>query len=74
MWFKASVFSYILCRLDGADLVENFQAGGGMILDGYKLSSRDRRGRRVSGVALYIRVCFDFIVLKDSNDKVECLV
>lgn len=44
MWFKANVFSYILCyMLAGTDLVENFQAGRvSMILDGYKLFRRDR--------------------------------
>lgn len=67
------MFSYILYVLDGTGLVENFQAGLSMILDGYKLSRRHRRRRRVSGVTLCVREYFDFIVLRENDDKVECL-
>ncbi|GAB0202630.1 hypothetical protein GRJ2_002728600 [Grus japonensis] len=42
-------------------------------MDGYKLFRRDRQGRRGSGVALYVRECFDCIELKDCDDKVKCL-
>ncbi|GAB0207545.1 hypothetical protein GRJ2_003220200 [Grus japonensis] len=42
-------------------------------MDGYKLFRRDRQGRRGSGVALYVRECFDCIEPKDCDDKVECL-
>lgn len=31
-------FLNVLCKLDGTDLVDNFQAGLSMILDGYKFS------------------------------------
>ena len=34
---------------------------------------RDRRGKRGSGVALYVRDCFDCIELNNCDDKVECL-
>jgi len=39
----------------------------------YKLFRRDRRGKRGSGVALYVRDCFDYTELDDCDDKVECL-
>jgi len=42
-------------------------------LDGYKLFSRDRQGKRGGGVALYVRDCFDCIKLSNCDDKVECL-
>jgi len=42
-------------------------------MDSYKLFRRDRQGRRDSGVALYVRECFDCIELNDSDDKVKCL-
>ncbi|KAM9590842.1 uncharacterized protein ACIBXB_005891 [Morphnus guianensis] len=42
-------------------------------LDGYKLFRRDRQGRRGSGVALYVRECFDSTELQNCDDKVECL-
>ena len=42
-------------------------------MDGYKLSRRDRRGKRGGGVALYVRDCFDCIEFNDCDDKVECL-
>jgi len=42
-------------------------------MDGYKLFRRDRRGKRGSGMALYVRDCFDCIELNDCDDKVECL-
>jgi len=41
--------------------------------DDYKIFRRDRRGKRGSGVALYVRDCFDCIELDDCDDKVECL-
>lgn len=67
------MFSYILYTLHGAELVENFQTGHSIILDGYQPSIRGRRGWSVSGVALYIRECFDFMLLKETDGKVECL-
>jgi len=42
-------------------------------MHGCKLFRRDRRGKRGSGVALYVRDCFDCIELDDCDDKVECL-
>jgi len=42
-------------------------------MHGYKLFSRDRRGKRGSGVALYVRDCFGCIELNNCDDKVECL-
>jgi len=36
-------------------------------------SERDKRGKRGSGVALYVRDCFDCIELDNCDDKVECL-
>ena len=42
-------------------------------MDGYKLFRRDRQGRRGSGVALYVRECFDCLELKDGDDRVQCL-
>ncbi|GAB0180585.1 maestro heat-like repeat-containing protein family member 7 [Grus japonensis] len=41
-------------------------------MDGYKLFRRDRQGRRGSGVALYVRECFDYLELDDGDDRVEC--
>ena len=41
--------------------------------DDYKIFRRDRRGKRGSGVALYVRDCFDCIELNNCDDKVECL-
>ncbi|GAB0204048.1 hypothetical protein GRJ2_002870400 [Grus japonensis] len=42
-------------------------------MDGYKLFRRDRQGRRGSGVALYVRECFDCLELDDGDNRVECL-
>jgi len=42
-------------------------------VDGYKIIRRDRRGKSGSGVALYIRGCFDCRDLNDCDDKVKCL-
>jgi len=42
-------------------------------MDGYKLFRMDRRGKRGSGVVLYVRDCFDCIELNDCDDKVESL-
>jgi len=42
-------------------------------MDDHKLFRRDRRGKRGSGVALYVRDCFDCIELDNCDDKVECL-
>jgi len=39
-------------------------------MHGYKLFRRDRQGRRGSGVALYVRDCFDCIELDNCDDKV----
>ena len=38
--------------------------------DGYKLFRRDRQGRRGSGVALYVRECFDCQELNDGGNRV----
>ncbi|GAB0183530.1 hypothetical protein GRJ2_000818300 [Grus japonensis] len=40
---------------------------------GYKLFRRDRQGRRGSGVALYVKECFDCLELNDGDNRVECL-
>jgi len=37
------------------------------------LFKRERQGRRGSGVALYVRECFDVVELGAGNDKVESL-
>jgi len=42
-------------------------------MDGYKLLSRDRRGKRGDGLVLYVRDCFDCIELDNCDDKVGCL-
>ncbi|KAK4824553.1 hypothetical protein QYF61_016157 [Mycteria americana] len=42
-------------------------------MDGYKLFRRGRQGRRGSGVALYVRECFDCLELNDGDERVECL-
>ncbi|KAK4830250.1 hypothetical protein QYF61_009317 [Mycteria americana] len=41
--------------------------------DGSKLFRRDRQGRRGSGVALYVRKCFDCLELNDGDDTVQRL-
>ncbi|GAB0208010.1 hypothetical protein GRJ2_003266700 [Grus japonensis] len=41
-------------------------------MDGYKLFRRDRQWRG-SGVALYVKECFDCLELNDGDDRVECL-
>jgi len=43
------------------------------LMDGYKLFSRDRNGKRGSGVAVYVRDCFSCVELDDCDDKVGCL-
>ncbi|KAK4810854.1 hypothetical protein QYF61_008826 [Mycteria americana] len=35
--------------------------------------TRDRQGRRGSGIALYVRECFDCLELDDGDERVECL-
>ncbi|GAB0209581.1 hypothetical protein GRJ2_003423800 [Grus japonensis] len=42
-------------------------------MDNYKVFRRDRQGRRGSGVALYVKECFDCLELNDGDDRVECL-
>ncbi|GAB0204752.1 hypothetical protein GRJ2_002940800 [Grus japonensis] len=42
-------------------------------MNGYKLFRRDRQGRRGSGVALYVKECFDCLELDDGDNRVECL-
>jgi len=42
-------------------------------MDGYKLCSRYRRGKRGSGVAIYVGDCFSCIEIDNCDDKVECL-
>ncbi|KAK4818760.1 hypothetical protein QYF61_018932 [Mycteria americana] len=42
-------------------------------MDGYKLFRRDRQGRRDSGVALYVRECFNCLELDDGDDRVKSL-
>ncbi|GAB0203746.1 hypothetical protein GRJ2_002840200 [Grus japonensis] len=42
-------------------------------VDAYTLFRRERHGRRGSGVALYVKDCFNCIELSDCDDKVECL-
>ena len=36
-------------------------------MDGYKLLRRDGQGRRGSGLALYVRECFDCLELNDGD-------
>ena len=43
------------------------------VMDGCKLSRRNRQGRKGGGVALYIKECFDVEELGVGNDIVECL-
>ncbi|GAB0180200.1 hypothetical protein GRJ2_000485300 [Grus japonensis] len=40
-------------------------------MDGYKLFRRARHGRRGSGVALYVRECFDCLELDNSDERVR---
>lgn len=40
------------------------------VMDGYKLFTRDRLGRRGNGIALYARECFDFLELNNDDSKV----
>ena len=42
-------------------------------MDGYKLFRKDRQGRRGSGVALYVKECFEVIELMTGDNKVESL-
>jgi len=42
-------------------------------VEGYKLSRRDRQGRRDDGVVLYLRECFCVVELSAENDKVKSL-
>lgn len=42
-------------------------------LEGYRLLQRDKQGRRVGGVALYVRERFDCTALTASDDAVESL-
>lgn len=42
-------------------------------MDVCKLFRRDRLGRRSSGVALCVRVCFDCLDFNDGDNRVECL-
>ena len=42
-------------------------------MDGYKLFRKDRQGRKGSGMALYVRECFDVTELMAGDDKVESL-
>ncbi|KAF4805043.1 RNA-directed DNA polymerase from mobile element jockey-like protein [Turdus rufiventris] len=42
-------------------------------LDGYKLFRRDRKGRRVKGVDLYIKVAQKAMDIETNDDKVKCL-
>ena len=43
------------------------------MLDGYNLFRRGGQGRRGSGVALYVRECFDCLELDDGDSRAECL-
>lgn len=47
---------------------------GGMydVIDGSKLFKRDRQGRRVGGLALYVRMCFDYLQLDEDDDRIDC--
>ncbi|KAK4832453.1 hypothetical protein QYF61_023177 [Mycteria americana] len=40
-------------------------------MDGYKVSRRDRQGRRDDGVALHVRECFDCLELNDDEPELE---
>ena len=42
-------------------------------MDGYKLFRKDRQGRRGSGVALYVKECFEVTELMTGDNKVESL-
>lgn len=42
-------------------------------MDVHKFFRRDRLGKRISGVALCVRVCFDCLDFNDGDDWVECL-
>ena len=43
------------------------------VMDGCKLSRRNRQGRKGGGVALYIKDCFDVEELGVGNDEIEYL-
>ena len=42
-------------------------------MDGYKPFRTDKQGGRGSGVALYVRDCFNCLELSDGDDRAECL-
>jgi len=42
-------------------------------MDGYKLSRKDRQRRRGSGMALYVKECFEVTELMTGDNKVESL-
>jgi len=42
-------------------------------MGGYKLFRRDKEGRRVGRVALYVMECFDCLELDDGHDRIKCL-
>ncbi|PKU42649.1 nipped-b-like protein [Limosa lapponica baueri] len=46
-----------------------------VVINGYKLFRRDRRGRRVGGVALYVKKWLECeeLLLKNSHEQVESL-
>lgn len=41
-------------------------------VDGYKLFTRDRRGRRGGGVALCVREVLDTMELEINDNKIKC--
>ena len=42
-------------------------------MDVYKLFRRDRQGRRGSGIARYVRECFQCLELDEGDDSIKCL-
>lgn len=41
-------------------------------MGGCQLFRRDKQGEGGSGVALYVRECFECLELNNGDDKVEC--
>jgi len=46
---------------------------GNAAMNGYKLFSRDKQGRRGDGVALHFRECSDCLQFNGGDDRVQCL-
>ena len=41
------------------------------VMDGWRLSRRERQGRKGSGAALYVKKEWEWLEMKDGDDRVE---